>query len=174
LTPIEYVNLFNVTLYGCGQAFQPLGKDVVIAGVHSGLLTWRPQDKEVTIHGLPLKFSARTEFVVHPRLPVIFAAPYHWVKADSLFRVEHVEGYLTLLPRQYVIPASLLSGPPAIVTKQSKVAIGGQYCVYVVNLDDKGFPSGDVTQVQVNCPQVHTLVYSERYDRLYVGVDVSK
>jgi hypothetical protein len=135
---------------------------------------WRPQDKFQTLHALPLKYGGHTRVVGHPRLPVLFATAYYHVHPDSFFRAEHVEGYLTLMPRQYVIPDSKLFSPPAIVSKQGKVAVGGEYAVYQVNLDEKGFPVGDVIQVQVNAPQVRALVYSEKYDRLYAGVEVSR
>ena len=93
---------------------------------------------------------------------------------DSFFRAEHAEGYLTLLPKQYVIPDSKLTGPPAVLSKQKKLAVGGRHLVYRLDLDEKGFPIDGVIQTQVNCPQVRALVYSERFDRLYVGVEVSK
>ena len=174
LTPIEYVHLFSGNAYGSGHSFVPIGKDAVIASGYQGLMTWRPDDKHATLHGLPLRTAGHTQFVAHPTLPAIFAtAPYH-VYHDSFFRAEQSEGYLTLLPKQYVIPNVNLSGPPAILTKQSKLAVGGQSIVYLVDLDAKGFPTGDVVQTVVNCPQVRALVYSEKYDRAYVGVEVSK
>ena len=43
---------------------------------------------------------------------------------------------MTLLPKQYVIADSKLSGPPGILAKQKKLVVGGEYCVYVIDLDD--------------------------------------
>jgi hypothetical protein len=44
----------------------------------------------------------------------------------------------------------------------------------VVTLDDKGRALPDVALVRVFNSDVRTLVYSPRFDRLYVGVEVSK
>jgi hypothetical protein len=174
MTPIEYVHLFNVNTFGSGHSFVPIGKDVVLTSGYQGLMCWRPDDKHVTLHGLPFKTAGHTQFVVHPTLAAIFAtAPYH-AYHDSFFRAEQSEGYLSLLPKQYVIPDSKLSGPPAILSKQGKLVVGGENRLYLVSLDAKGFPSGDVVQMVVNAPQVKALVYSEKYDRLYVGVELSK
>ena len=174
MTPIEYVNLFHMSSHGSGMSFHHVSKDVVIATCWQGLMTWRPEDKIAPLNGLSLKLAGHARVVGHPTLPVLFASVEHAAHGDSLFRVEHVEGYLTLLPRQYVIPESKLTSPPAILSKQKKVAVGGQYQVYLIDLDDKGFPAGNPTQVQLNCPAVRALVYSERFERLYVGVELSK
>lgn len=173
LTPIEYVHLFNLGSSGCGASMVPLGKDVVIATVNSGLVTWRPEDKHATAHGMPLRLGGHVQIAAHKTLPAIFATAVHQPN-NSFFRAEHHEGYLTLLPKQYVIEGSKLGGQPAILTKQKKVAIGGQNSVFLIDLDDKGFPRGDVLQAMVNAPQVRAMVYSEKHERLYVGVEVSK
>lgn len=173
-TPTENEALFGVTSFGCGQAMHPLGKDVLLTSVSNGLVSWRPDDKNATVHGLPLKFGGHTKFVVHPTLPAIFATTSNNQHPDVFFRAEHAEGYLTLLPKQYTIPDSKLSGPPAILSKQKKVAVGGQHLVYLIDLDDKGFPASEFSQTYVNCPQVRAMIYSERFDRLYVGVELSK
>ena len=57
--------------------------------------------------------------------------------------------------------------------KTNKVAVGGAHFVYQVSLDDKDRPT-EVIQQQVFNPMVRTLLYSERHDRLYVGVELSK
>jgi hypothetical protein len=173
MTPLEYVHLFNYSSWGCGACFVPIGKDVVIATAHAGLIAWRPEEKHTTIHGLPLRKTGNVQIAVHPTLPAIFATAHHG-PSDSFFRAEQTEGYLTLLPKQYVIEKTSLTGQPAILPKLKKVAIGAQNAVYLVDLDDKGFPTGSVMQTMVNCPQVRAMVYSEKYERAYVGVEVSK
>lgn len=173
ITPIEYVHLFNLNAYGSGHCFVPIGKDAVIAGGYQGLMTWRPDDKHATLHGLPLRNSGHVQFAVHPSLPAIFATS-HYSPQNSFFRAEHIDGYLTLLPKQYVIEGSKLTGPPAVFSKAKKLAVGGENALYIIDLDDHGFPTGVPTRVLVNCPQVRAMVYSERFERAYVGVEVSK
>ena len=106
--------------------------------------------------------------------PALFATVYYPTHGDSLFRAEQVDGFLTLLPRQYVFPGLKITSPPVVLGKSNKVALGGQHFVYLVSLDEKGMPLLDVLETQVLNPSVHALAYSEKLDRLYVGVEVSK
>ncbi len=173
LTPIEYVHLFSHSQYGSGHSFVPIGKDAVLSGGGQGLIAWRPEDKHATVHGLPLKQAGHTQFIVHPTLPALFSTSHH-APLDSFFRADQTEGYLSSLPKQYVIEGSKLTGPPAILPKEKKLAVGGEYGVFVMNLDDRAYPTGEVTRVPVNSPSVRALIYSERFERAYVGVEVSK
>jgi hypothetical protein len=173
LTPLEYVNMFQFNAVGYGHTFLPLSKEIVLIGTHPGLMIWRPDDKVATLHGLPLKGQGVMHVGVHPRMPLNYTMPAS-PKPDSVFLAGHADGYLTLLPRQYVLSDTNLSSAPAIIAKGGKLAVGGHYHVYVVGLDDKGQPQGEVTRVRVLNPQVQALVYSEVFDRLYVGVEVSK
>jgi hypothetical protein len=175
MTPIEYVHLFALNAFGAGHTFIPVGKDVVLSSGNQGLMSWRPEEKHAILHALPLKFAGHTQFTIHPTLPALFStASYAPPGIDSFFRAEQVEGYLTGLPKQYVIEKSHLTGFPAVLAKQKKLLVGGQYSVYVMDLDDKGFPTGTPTQVLVNIPQVRGMVTSERFERVYVGVEVSR
>src|SRR6185369_18046584 len=62
LTPIEYVSLFGLQGDGCGMSFQPIGKEAVIASIHKGFVTWRPEDKNATLSGLPLQTPGHAMF----------------------------------------------------------------------------------------------------------------
>jgi len=137
------VHLFNHSAYGCAHSLVPVSKDVVLVGINNGLLNWRPEEKHVIAAGIPLRVSGHTQIAVHPALPAIFATVQH-APNDSFFRAEHSEGYLTLLPKQYVIKGAKLTGQPAILSKQKKVLIGGESCVYAIDLDEKGFRRGAV------------------------------
>jgi hypothetical protein len=174
LTPIEYVHLFHLSSHGSGMSYHHVAKDVVIATCWQGLMTWRPEDKIAPLNGVPLKLAGFTQVVGHPTLPVLFASVEHGGHGDSFFRAEHVDGYLTLLPRQYVIAGSKVSGPPALLAKQKKLVVGGQSQVYVLDLDDKGSPTGEPISIKVNSPAVRAIVASDRFERVYVGVEVSK
>ena len=54
------------------------------------------------------------------------------------------------------------------------VAVGGHYHVFVIALDAEGNPQPAVIKVPVLSPYVRALAYSPKFDRLYVGVEVSK
>lgn len=175
LTPIEYVNLFPATGYGSASCFIPLNKDVVIAGGHGGAMAWRPQDKVATLSGLPFRHSGPALLGLHPTLPAAYATVHRHDQTNSLFRFEQVEGYLSSLPRQYLMPGGQVSGPPLVMAKGKKLAVGGHHFVYLIDLDEGGFPHLDGgIQMQVLNPLVRAMVYSEKFDRLYVGVEVSK
>jgi hypothetical protein len=171
ITPIEYVHVLPMNPYGGASSIYLLAKDVIITGGPHGVVTWRPDDKQATMHALPLKTPGQTLVSAHPTLPFLFATT---ANTDSFFRVAHAEGYLSLLPLQITLPQTRLFSPPIVFDKGKRVAVGGHYHVYVVALDEKGEPQPNVTKVQVLSPTVRTLIYSERWDRLYVGVEVSK
>jgi hypothetical protein len=172
-SPLEYIYMFSFNAMGYGTWFQPLGKEVVLVGANPGLMIWRPGDKVVALSGLPLKGGGDNRLGLHPKLPLVYAMPA-WTSSDSVFLAGLSDGYLTLLPRQYVFSETRLSSAPAVVAGGSKLAVGGHYHVYFVDLDDKGEPRGEVSRVRVLNPQVRALVYSPAFDRLYVGVEVSK
>ncbi len=174
LTPIEYLNLFNWTGQGNGLSMVPVAKGVVLSTNGHGVFSWSPDDKLSPVHGLPLRIAGETMLGVHPNLPVAFATTYKAAQADSFFRIDQVEGTLTLLPKQFVLGDARLSGAPVVLSKKSKLAVGGHYFVYLVSLDDKGFPVGEVVPCQVLNAMVRSLAYSEKFERLYVGVDLSK
>ena len=46
--------------------------------------------------------------------------------------------------------------------------------MYIVSLDDQGRATPEVVLARVFNPAVRTLVYSPRFERVYVGVEVSK
>ena len=123
------------------------------------------------MHALPMRHGGRALIRAHPALPVIYATAYG---TDSLYRAEHAEGYLTLVPQQWLFPEGKLTSSPAVFAKGTKLAVGGHYGVYVVTLDDKGRATSDVVLARVFSHAVRALVYSPRFDRLYVGVEVSK
>lgn len=170
-TPTEYIYMQPNTPYGCGHSFHLVSNEAIIAGGWNGLIAWRPSDKIATLHALPLRSGMHALIQAHPTLPVLYATAVH---TDSLYRAEHAEGYLTLLPQQWTFPEGKLTSAPALFAKGSRVAVGGHYGIYVVALDDKGRPTADVTLARVFNPAVRTLVYSPRFDRLYVGIELSK
>ncbi len=171
VTPIEYVRYFPNNAFGAGHSFHIVSRDAIIAGGPHGLMTWRPEDREACLHGLPLGAYGNTLLSVHPSLPLVFATV---ANTDSFYRVEQSEGYLSLLPLQLTIPETRLYSQPVTMTKSKKLAIGGHHHVYFMSLGDKGDVQPEVAKVQVLGPAVRALAYSEKFDRLYVGVESSK
>src|SRR5262249_43372517 len=109
VTLTDYVTLFQFNPYGCGMSFVEAGPKVVIAGGHTGLISWRPQDKRVTLSGLAFRHHGNQLIAGHPHLPAVYATLFN---TDMLTRAEQVEGYLTMVPQTVKMPeANLLSAP---------------------------------------------------------------
>jgi hypothetical protein len=171
LSPFDYGFTISWSNHGSAASFQPLSKEAILVGGGRGVMVWRPYDKDCALSALPLKKADHTLLTVHPSLPLLFATV---AGSDSLFRVQHADGYPTLLPQQWTLPDVVLLSPPAVLTKSKKLAVGGRHFVYVFSLDEKGCALPEVVQVQVFNPLVRALVYSERFDRLYVSVELSR
>ena len=60
------------------------------------------------------------------------------------------------------------------MAKRSQVAVGGEFYVYLVSLDVRGRPKPSVTAARPTLCNPSTLVYSPKFDRLYVGGDIPK
>jgi hypothetical protein len=60
------------------------------------------------------------------------------------------------------------------MAKRNQVVIGGDYYIYLVTLDDAGRPRPGVIAARPTLCNPGTLVYSPKFDRLYVGGDIPK
>lgn len=169
-SPIEYVYLFPGSGYGSLMSVQPVDKDLILCGCTNGVVCWRPNDPLVRVSGLPIGRSGATYLTRHPRLPLVFASKH---QGDTLYRVDFVDGYWTLVPRGWTLPEAKLTSPPVLLSRSQRVAIGGQHQLYLVPLDDQG-QATEATVVRVFGRALRTLAYSERFDRLYVGADLSQ
>jgi hypothetical protein len=170
-TPTEYIYILTGSPFGCGHSFHLVSNEAIIAGGWNGLIAWRPGDKVTPLHALPMRSGVKTLIKAHPHLPSLYATAFN---TDSLYRAEHAEGYLTLVPQQWIFPEAKLTSHPAVFAKGRKIAVGGHYGVYVITLDDQGRATSDVTLARVFNPMVRALTYSPQFDRLYVGVELSK
>ena len=167
-TPLELLTIFG---HGGTQSLWAYSKAVAFAGGLNGVFSWRPDDKEICLTSVGLKKAGYTFLTSHAKVPALFAVRHH---SDSFFRVDQVEGYLSLLPRQWILPERKLLGTPALLIKSNQLAIGGEHRIYVISLDAQAMPRREAIQMHVFNPAVQTLVYSEKFDRLYVSVDLSK
>ena len=171
ITPVEYQFTLLMGGAGGGHSFHVVSKEAVISAGHYGVITWRPNDKQAAMQSLPVKGAGHQLLTLHPTLPLIFVTT---ANTDSFYRVAHAEGHLSLLPTQLTLPETRLFSTPMVFDKGTRVAVGGHYHVYIVPLDGEGNAQPSVTKVPVLSPNVRALVYSPRFDRLYVGVEVSK
>ncbi len=169
-TPPDFVNMFAGNFFGSAMSMTALGRDVCLAGGVKGIMTYRPNDKAAALNGLAVKGHTGTMMTVHPALPLIFAVR---VQSDFIACVQHVEGYLTGVPRHWVLPETKLLSTG--LAGKGKVVAGAVSAVYVVSFNDNFEPVGDAIAIPINAPAgVRAMVYSQAFDLLYVGTDLSK
>jgi hypothetical protein len=152
-----------------GLGFAPAGENAVIFGGYAGPVTWDNGDRRARIMNfLTDPYIANRQHVVgHPTLPVIFvsvtAYPY-------LYRMEHAEGHITLAPQQWTIEGATFHSPPVFMARRNQIAVGGAGKVHVIGVDQEGFLKSERAQAAVANPTVEAVVYSEKFDRLYVTI----
>jgi hypothetical protein len=174
-TPIEGFNL-GWTAHGTTSSLIPLAKDLAYGGNGSSVFIWSPnrvgKNNAGWIHGLVLP-GVHVSLLSDPlaRPPLLFVTASG---ASEFFLLQHVDHNLTMVPRQYTIPGTRLHSPPAVMVKRNQVAIGGDYHIYLLTLDEAGRPQPEVIAARPTLCNPGTLVYSPKFDRLYVGGDIPK
>ncbi len=171
IAPWDYVYLFPMNAWGAGHSFVPLGKDAALTSSYYGVASWRPNDKTYEMFGLPLRSNAQHLLAAHPTLPAVFATA---ADTDSFSRFEQSDGFVTGLPRQYKLEGDKLFSTPAVLPKSKQLAIGSHHAIILFELDELGYPKLEATRVPVFNPAVRCVAYSQKFDRLYVGVELSK
>jgi len=158
-----------------GLGFVPVSKDVVIVGVYSGAMTWDGSDRRGWSNVLPLHPQYRTGYhdriAGHPTLPMIYCSlmGHNW-----LCSMQHAEGYLTLMPRRISIEGASFKSYPVVLKGRGELAVGGINRVYFVALDEKGAFKTDGKQVKINNRSADAVVYSDKFDCVYVAEERSK
>jgi hypothetical protein len=166
--------LAGVPGYPCGVSFIPISDDVVIVGGGYGPITWDMKDprvrfQSVFVHDIAAYYTTR--LAGHPTLPVMF---FGMIGYGYFGRIEHVDGSLTLAPQLVTLEGAAFGTPPVVVARHSQVAFGGVNKVYLLTHDAQGRFTKQRVQAAVTNPSVEALVYSEKFDRLYVAVEKSK
>ncbi len=92
--------------------------------------------------------------------------------ADFAYRMEHADGYLTLMPQTISVPGASFSSPPVVMSAApARVAVGGAGGVYLIPTDAEGRFAGAPERVAADAAFVRAMAYAERFDRLYVAVN---
>jgi len=159
--------------HGMGWVF--VNKDVVILGCGIGAMTCDGANRRAWSNGVQLHpfYGAgyNDRITGHPTLPVIYTAllNYNW-----LCCMEHVDGYLTLVPRRMAVEGATFKSYPVVLKARNELAVGGVNRLYLVALDEKGFPKPTSKQTAINSDSVEALAYSEKFDILYVAEEKPK
>jgi len=169
--PVEPIYIMPSTSEGSVTDIHPLGAGGVVAGGARGFIRWRPRDPIVELMGLPLRAGSATLLGRHPKSTALYATRYG---RNSVFRADLADGVLTTLPREYALPDAKLGSPPAVMSRHNRLAVAGQYHVDVLDLDEAGNPRAEAMRIPVLSALGRAMVYSEVFDRLYLGVELSK
>jgi len=165
--------VFVVSEYPIGLGFVGGQGEGVTFAAKGGPRIWEFENRRATVsqflfHNLTTIPCAITG---HPKLPVVLASS---LGTHIGTRIEHVDGFLTLLPQQVGIPNASLQSAPVVMTIPNKAAFGGVNAVYLIKLDAEGRFLSEAESVVLNAPLLQALAYSEKFDRLYVAVEAVK
>jgi hypothetical protein len=152
-----------------GLGFVPVSHRVVLFSGPHGPAAWDTENRLAPLNALPLLgVPARENLVAgHPSLPIVYGAGIH-----GLFGMEHAGGFPTQLPWKLLTPnASFLSPPTVMSRPPAFLAVGGKNHLWFAPLDAAGRFTGPAESMPVNDETVRALVYSARFDRLYVAVE---
>jgi len=162
--------------YPAGLGFVPVSETITVVAGALGIVTWDEANRRAhfnTVGFYPLVgIGYMYRLSLHPKLPVIFVSG---LNSGWIYRIEHVDGFPTLLPQRGVLEGvTALATPPVTVGDRPLVALGGKEMLHLVEIDGAGYFTGKRTDVPVKCPSVSALTYSPRFDRLYVTEEAPK
>ncbi len=174
IAPESGVQFYGETAVGSGIGFVPLGRDIVWTGAyhHNALVSWTPENRQCRIQCYRLASNHTYKLPAgHPNLPLVYLSD---LGSPYLYRFQHAEGNFTLLPQRAELEGVHLMSAPVVLAKPKKVAVGGTHRLYLVSVDEKGRFKPERRQMLVGNRSVEAVAYSDKFDRIYVGVEKRK
>jgi len=174
VAPAGGYHFYGDSAVGSGIGFVPVGRDKVFTGgFHAtGLVSWTPEERQSRLQSYQISSEYTYKYpCAHPTLPLVYVADFG---SGKIYRFEHADGNFTLVPQRAELAAANLGSPPVFLHKVNKLAVGGHQRVFLIGLDEKGKFKPERQQTLIGNQHVHALAYSEKYDRLYVGVEKGK
>jgi hypothetical protein len=155
----------------CPFSYAPLTDNAVLTASYSGAVSWVLSDRlgrfgYFFIHPY---LAYRYRIAAHPKLPSAYVTNVAY--DGRIVRLEHADGYITLVPHAVMIDNAVIHTPPLVLPRTNQVAVGTNGRICVVDLDTDGRLQPKGVQMTVNNPQIEALVWSERFGRLYVPVE---
>ena len=164
------ISVANMQAHTTGLGLVAASADVVVFSAHNGPALWDTTNRRAALGYFPIYGSVRDSVIgAHPDLPVLFGAA---VGSHQVFRMEHADGYLSMLPKITSVPGAKFQSRPVVMPGEpNRVAIGGVNRVDLLPLDAEGRFAGETQSIAVACPVVRALTYSKKSVRLYVAVE---
>ena len=147
----------------------PVSRDVAMFGISHGVVSWVMAEKRAVLSAMQSdKIFGTVEMAAHPTLGVLYLAQQH---GSRLNRIEHAEGYVTMMPSHADLSGGAIFSPPVVMGAAAKVAVGGPSRVYFVDIDEQGRFTGQAQEAPVRAARVQCLAYSPRFGLVYVPQD---
>lgn len=158
--------------FPCGLGFVPGSGEAVIYGAASGPATWDFNNRRAyTAWFLLPGISGSCMITGHPKLPLVFVSS---IGTSSVWRMQHADGYLTLLPQRVAVTGATFQSAPVVMLRQNKLAVGAANALYLLKLDAESRLTPFAERHSFGNQPVRVLVWSEKYDRLYVILEVAR
>jgi hypothetical protein len=174
IAPAGGYHFYPDSAVGSGIGFVPVGRDKVLTGAYhaTGLVSWTPEERQCRLQSYQIASEYNYKYPsAHPTLPQVYVSDFG---SGKIYRFEHADANITLVPQRAELAAAHLSTPPVILRKANKLAVGGHQRVFLVSLDDRGKFKPERQQMLVGNHYIQALAYSEKYDRLYAAVEKGK
>jgi hypothetical protein len=152
-------------------SYVPLTDDTVLTASFSGPASWVLSDRlgRFGYFFLHPYLAYRYRIAAHPKLPSAYVTTIAY--DGRIVRLEHADGYFTLVPQAVMIDNTVIHTAPLVLTRTNQLAVGTNGRICVIDLDTEGRLQAKGVQMTVNNPQIEALAWSERFGRLYVPVE---
>lgn len=164
------VDVTDVRSNPSGFGFLAATDRVVIFSSIYGPVTWDTENRRAALNCVLVRSVPANCFVGgHPKLTAVFGAAQN---SGLVYRVEQVDGFLTMLPQILTVPGAAFTAPPVVMPgNPDRVALGGVNKIHFLPLDATGRLTETFEELPVTCPAVQAMAYSRKFDRLYVAVE---
>lgn len=155
----------------CGLGFHNISDDITIVCGALGPVTWDEGNRRGQFNTYSfypaVGIGYRYRMVAHPTLPVVF---FTGLTSGFVFRVEHVDGFTTMLPQRGTMAPVIITSPPLLVGSRPLLVCSSEGLLHLIGFDAEGAFNGERTDVALPSRKVEALAYSAKYDRLYTTV----
>jgi len=177
-TPAAYEAAAKTSLYGetpCGLGYYDVSDTITIVCAGLGPCTWDERNRRAQLNVMTfwptVGAGYRYRMAVHPESPLLY---FSGLGSSNLYRVEHVDGFVTMLPQRGSLDGLVVTSPPVVVGKRPLVACSTVGVVHLAKLDAEGFFTGERVDIPLTSRKVEGLAYSAKYDRLYATFEEVK
>ena len=145
-------------------------RDVANFGSENAFATWNTLNRRAALAVNLIRTMPDNIYLVgHPQAPMLYGVG---IESDRVAYQQHAQGYPTLRPHARAYPGRRFRSEPIIIASPQRVlAVGGGGNVHLIALDDQWTPTDHIIDHPVDTEQVKAIVWSERFQKLYVPAD---